>query len=448
MRWVIIISLFFAVSATIGSDAKGCWGQKMTDRTDITWQVGSSYRPPSGGGGSGGSTPPPSGPATGWTVTVNPTTSDDTPYAVAIDTNYIYIAGGISGDGQWRIEKRNISDGSLETNFGAAGIVTVNPGVALDAPYEMCVDASYIYIIGYDSAGATGSYGWRLEKRDISSGALDTGFGTSGVVQFDPTIFNEYGYTITQDSTYLYIAGNDYSPGGGAQWWIEKRLKTTGALDTGFGTGGGVGSGVMANLTDLVREMVTDGTNLYICGYNGTSWRIEKRLNSTGALVGGFGTGGIVTNAIGISCGIAEDGSYIYVVGTDGTTAQWRVEKRSITSGALDTAFGTSGVLIYGPGAWARDVFEDGSYIYIVGDDTSGSQGRWRVEKREKATGALDSTFGTSGTLIVESNPTATQTSPFDITGDSTYLYIVGDDLNSGNGQWRIEKMLMSTGGQ
>ena len=60
-------------------------------------------------------------------------------------------------------------------------------------------------------------------------------------------------------------------------------------LAAGFGTSGVVTTNIGANNHE-VRVMVTDGTNLYIGGYDQTiggsnsQWRVEKRLMSTGAM--------------------------------------------------------------------------------------------------------------------------------------------------------------------
>ena len=59
-----------------------------------------------------------------------------------------------------------------------------------------------MYVAGYDSA-----FDCRIEKRLLSTGALDNGFGTSGVVTGASASL--YAYAIAKDSTYMYVAGYD-----------------------------------------------------------------------------------------------------------------------------------------------------------------------------------------------------------------------------------------------
>ena len=77
---------------------------------------------------------------------------------------------------------------------------------------------------------------WRIEKRYKTTGALDVGFGESGAVINDPSSFNDQAFDITGDDTYIYIVGFDTTgpPVGVAsplpQWRIEKRYKSSGSF--------------------------------------------------------------------------------------------------------------------------------------------------------------------------------------------------------------------------
>ena len=97
----------------------------------------------------------------GGSVTSNPSPRYDVAQVMVLDGAYIYVAGydcdTPKGDHQWRIEKRNLSDGSLVESFGEGGSVTVNPrdGEA-DAVLAMAADSEHLYVAG--------SW-WRIEKR-------------------------------------------------------------------------------------------------------------------------------------------------------------------------------------------------------------------------------------------------------------------------------------------
>ena len=68
----------------------------------------------------------------------------------------------------------------------------------------------------------------------------------------------------------------------------------------------------------------------------------------------------------------------------------------------------------------------DSRSIYVVGYESEPYI--WRIEKRSRATGALDDTFG-SGTGVVNSNPHQDIDSYHyakDIAIDGTYMYVMG----------------------
>jgi hypothetical protein len=67
-------------------------------------------------------------------------------YSVAVDSTGIYVVGydRIPGNWEWRIEKRNLNDGSLIWS------VTSNPSSGDDSAYSVAVDSTGIYVVGYD----------------------------------------------------------------------------------------------------------------------------------------------------------------------------------------------------------------------------------------------------------------------------------------------------------
>jgi hypothetical protein len=109
-------------------------------------------------------------------ITSNPGANSDKAHAVAVDgaNQAFYTAGEdlsvSTTNSQWRIEKRSTINGSLDTVFGTAGVVTNNPTATLDAPNAIALDTTrgYLYAAGYDSI--PGNNQWRIEKRNLSWG--------------------------------------------------------------------------------------------------------------------------------------------------------------------------------------------------------------------------------------------------------------------------------------
>lgn len=162
-----------------------------------------------------------------WAVTTNPSSDQDDPYALILDSGFVYVGGFQtvgSFDWAWRIEKWNASDssqGSLVSGFGNGGAVFSNPSPGLDFITGMTILSQSLYVVGIEK-GTINNAPWRIEKRHLSTGALDSTFGTGGVVKPDPS--TDGLPAITANASGIYIVGSDISAGN-TGWRIEKRKK-------------------------------------------------------------------------------------------------------------------------------------------------------------------------------------------------------------------------------
>ncbi len=297
----------------------------------------------------------------GGVVLSDPTTSDDHAYSIAMDSEFIYIAGADqsgNSDYEWRIEKRNKTTGSLVNTFDSDGVVVSNPSVEIDVALSIVVDSNNIYIGGYTNNSNNYPYDshWRIEKRNKITGALVTGFNGNGNITINPSTFKDTLWDICVDSSYIYTAGFDQIPGfDNTQWRIEKRDITTGALITAFDSDGIIQVNP-GNDYDEVRSISIDSSYMYIVGYDttvlGQQWHIEKRDITTGALITSFDGDGVImenpSNYNDVPLSIDKDSNYIYVAGYDSVLGfsnnQWRIEKRDKTTGALITSFDGMGL--------------------------------------------------------------------------------------------------------
>jgi hypothetical protein len=169
---------------------------------------------------------------------------------------------------------------------------------------------------------------------------------------------------------------------------------------------------------DEARSVDNDTSNIYVFGFSGgfasgtdNSWRIEKRTQaSPGSLVAGFGTSGVLTVNPGPGMDIPrriivdETGGFLYIFGSRETflssgVFQWRIEKRSLTTGALSvgvtTTIPTNGT--------AGDMALDGGFLYCAGEEAdkyTSTLKHIRVEKRSASTLALVSGFNSPDTWI------------------------------------------------
>ncbi len=301
---------------------------------------------------------------------------------IIMDSTYMYL-GGYSDSGandqKWHYERRNRNTLALiagSSNGGwQEGIIDSNPvtGITLDADVMRAIGVDSNYLYGAGAQNKSPNVKWRVEKRDLSTGQLVNGFGDTDMSDGDADtadgVFTGLAtlgiWDFALDSTTLYLLGkNNYGTNGGQamrMYYLDINDGTTGSFKM-----------VVQSLTgatgDLGNAILFDsaGTNYYVAGkWENTEahWLISKRAISTGAAVGAF-DGDTAYN----SGGYPYNGLIHYNIYDNGGSANEQ----------------------------ALNIEQDTSSLYIIGYDTNTSSGdrQWRIEKRNKTTGALDSSFG------------------------------------------------------
>lgn len=399
-----------------------------------------------------------------WMKNSNPVSGQDAQaFALAIDSTSMYVVGydygAVGTDDQWRIEKRSLSTGEPDASFGSwqghAGFVTSQTSTAgFEDVFSIVTDTTsgHMYLAGYES-DASGNEKWRIEKRTLSTGQLDTQFDGDGIISEDTGTggWNE-AQAVALDSSSLYVAGYDaYGPNVDEpeQWRIEKRDLVSGNTDSNFGPGGIISDPTVTS-PSAVNAIAVDAGHIYAVGYYAATpteegWYIEKRQKGTGAIVSR------VTSSSGSAKALAIDGSYMYVAGYVSETGNtsWRIETRDLNTLNLVS------VITSQPSDGSdvpNTIAVDDTYIYVAGYDSDttdpDNKEQWRVEKYNKNTGAPDTAFGTGG--AVSNNPSDQSDEIWGMALDATAIYLVGYDSNTPynsdpdylrkNTQWRIEK--------
>jgi hypothetical protein len=384
-----------------------------------------------------------------------------TAFEIASDGTNLYIFGSqavAAGVTQWRIEKRLASTGALVAGFGKGGVVTSNSGPGDNSgSMHILIDSTFMYLLSARQKGNQGAtYKYYLEKRSLSTGALEPDFnGTGSLTGTSLGANGPVGFAIDGTSIYLVMGIVEADTYG----QIEKRDKTTGAYVPGFGTAGIVTDNPTANL-DAFVEVVTDGSYLYVVGaQNGNpgtqnlSLWLEKRLASDGSLVKGFGTGGVVVEAppprsLSIGVGIAQDGTSLYILNGRranlGVYPAVHLEKRSMEDGSLTTCVTSEQPMTSdgaGAGGLPNRMLLSGSSLYFFGQTSTWKVGEdeWHIEKRRTSDLSLDATFGTAG--VVLSNPTPGKDGALQGAVAGEILYGVGFQNSGVRNEWRIEAM-------
>jgi hypothetical protein len=366
-----------------------------------------------------------------WTVISNPSNDVDYLNSITLDKSGIYIVGTDFqlGNSQWRIEKRNLENGSL------IWTITQNYSNFSDSASDIAIDDTGIYIIGISGEKSE----WRIEKRNKENGSLIWNVtSTLGVAR-----------AVAVDKTGVYIGGIDTNSEKNF-WRIEKRNKTNGELiwvvSKSFNEG-----------ADIIKDIALDSTGIYIVGIESRKsssfsvWRIEKRSPKDGSLIWSTTS---TPGAFNDVYSVAIDDTGIYIAGekwiktqdTSFGTFLWKIEKRSLVDGNLiwevDSKAEDSRRYLKGPISLAVD--ETG--LYVVGPYfAQGLDTEWRIEKRNPKDSTLISVY----TL----NFSRGSDIPFSVAIDKSGIYIGGIDnqpddrfpgrlfFNKIDYEWRIAKI-------
>ncbi len=366
-----------------------------------------------------------------WTQTNNPSSGEDDAWGIWADGSGLYVAGddSVQRNLEWRVEKRNLSDGAL------LWFQQENPSAGADSIWSLSGDTSGIYAVGYDSV--PGNLEWRMEKRNL-------GDGTPMWMQTsNPSAGADVAFGVAVDASGIYVVGVDNSPGND-EWRIEKRSLNDGTLLWNQTSN-------PSTSMDWALGVAADASGIYVVGYDNApgdlEWRIEKRNLDDGGLLWTQTSNPTHGEASGIylgdrAFGVAADSSGIYVVGFDNSPApddvEWRIEKRALDDGSLlwnqtenpspreDRAF---------------SVGVDVSGVYVAGFDSSPGPGdlEWRVEKRNRDNGAL--------VWTQTDNSSVGEDWAWALTVRSSGVYVAGFDSVHGedNVEWRIDEITEET---
>jgi uncharacterized delta-60 repeat protein len=255
------------------------------------------------------------------------------------------------------------ANGSLDTAGFAGGLgfvsAPIGPGTSVDnASLALQGDRSIVV------AGATSTGDFVLRRYD-SAGVLDQTFGTNGTTTthvgpsaMGPAIALQSGGKIVAAGA----SGSFASPPMNA---VLVRYNTNGTLDTSFG-GAGTGMvftdiGSSNNFANAVAVQ-TSGDKIVVAGHAFLDFAADTsdiallRYNADGTPDMGFGTNGAVVTNLGafdnaFSVALYPDpDNRIVVSGNTGSGAAVRaVVLRFTPGGALDTTFGTGGIVTTSP---------------------------------------------------------------------------------------------------
>ena len=330
---------------------------------------------------------------------------------VAVGTS---TSGGVSS---FALARYN-SDGSPDTTFGTNGEVTSPLGSATGATLDANGD---IIVAGQDSTSAH-----FVVARFTSAGALDSTFGTAGVVTTAIVNATNASVAVQPADGKIVVAGESAGTAFGPISTIDViRYNTDGTLDSSFGTGGvaDAGSGGIINqvLLQTDGDIVVAGNNVP-SALSGSAFFI-KRLESNGSVDNTFQPFVDIQvpgdRDIAIALALQSDGKILEL----GTINGEPILVRSNSDGSLDTSFGVNGqvfmdsalnVSFVDPNIDVTEIrsglaIQSNGQIIVIGFSGPANNrsliGGFEVT-RFNADGSLDTRFGDGGTVTASFAPT------------------------------------------
>lgn len=301
--------------------------------------------------------------------------------------------GGVDPDGGGMPDSGIPPVPGADPTFGNGGIVTVNFGGGL----------SGLMAVARQTDGKIVALGGSRESiavmRVNSDGSSDTTFGVDALVQLPwgvPTngIDKSHAIAIQPDGKIVFVTRVLGTYGALATHGIVGRLNANGSLDTSFAGTGYVLSEMYRDLRALALQ--PDG-KIVVGGIT----RLERFL-ADGTRDTTFGTNGIANVSVSVQdIALQADGAIV--------TAGGRDVARFTTAGAVDTTFDGGSGKVSLPNnndiLYSVAVAADGKILAGGGIVFAGASSPRFAIARYDATGAIDTSFGTSG--IAHDNNTA-----------------------------------------
>lgn len=275
----------------------------------------------------------------------------------------ILAAGNLGGFAVMRLH----GDGSLDAEFGNAGVVTVDYSdlqVVGTAAVGVTVDPQGRILLaggGKAAGGAASAPFLGAVARLLSSGIPDPEFGSSGRVVIpvgDTTDGSRVLFRGVQrdDDGRIWLSGvTNAVEVSGVNSFLAARLDQFGNLDANFGNSGIVTANLSPDSDDWGNNGVLDHGRWTIggsCDPGGTAALCFLRLDEAGLPDAGYGTNGWAVAMLGSgslrpgSLACQSDGKCLVAVAAPSPTTSLRqfVVARVDGNGVLDGGFGTDGI--------------------------------------------------------------------------------------------------------
>ncbi len=299
------------------------------------------------------------------------------------------------------------ADGSLDASFGTGGTATVTvSGLGYGTSLALQPDGKIVV------GGVTEpSFTWFLARLD-TTGALDTTFGTAGFAT-PPSTGARVDAVVVRASGAIVVVGDSVQTGPIYTAQIAQ-FSATGVLDPTWGTAGVTATRLGSTSIPAAAALQPDGQLLVSASTTtktdagNVSAVVLARFRTDGTLDPAFGVAGVAQTSAGgfvsaSTIALQSSGAIVLTGGTSGAFSAVRFT----SAGQLDTSFGSGGVAqtsVLGPQDYSLALaLLPGDAFVLAGQGRTTTDAGSLVElalARFTASGTLDTSFGTGGTLL------------------------------------------------
>jgi uncharacterized delta-60 repeat protein len=298
--------------------------------------------------------------------------------------------------------------GDLDVSFSGDGKQTVKFGTGWTAIHDVLSHNGKVIAVGvHENSNNTGSI---AIARLNSNGSLDPTFGVNGkvLVNIARAGYAEPLAAIIQDSKIL-VAGNFMFPNN-YNAILLARFVRNGALDSTFGSNGIVlmSQPYEAMASDIALQ--SDGKIVVSISSIDDSYYRVARFDGNGTLDTTFGLNGIAelnySSSIASCRSVAIQADGKIIVGGDVNVNGYVFVSlaRFNIDGGLDLSFGSNGYIIFDPlvgNEYCSDIAIEAQGKIVLAGTTSAGLNKDFLISRFNFDGSVDTSFGVNGTVVV-----------------------------------------------
>ncbi len=299
-------------------------------------------------------------------------------------------------------------NGTLDASFGSGGKVTtpIASGTNPDTAQAVAVRADgKIVVAGSSDTGSGTGTGFAVVRYN-PNGTLDTSFGSGGKVITFFGSGGDYASGLAVQGNKVLVVGETYNSLSARDFALV-RYDNNGALDSTFGSGGVVKTDFSSGSYDIGNSVVVqeDG-NIVVAGHTHGNFALA-RYTPSGALDLSFDADGKVTTHFGsggafaYDVAVQEDGKIVAAGYADnGSNTDFGVA-RYRTNGSLDGEFGSGGMAMVDFGSYDKGcglALQDDGKMVIAGQ----SDNSYFALARLNDDGSADASFHNDGKLTTD----------------------------------------------